>query len=133
MWPWKIETIKSSLILPHVCLKHCFNLFHLEKAQVTQDEQLFSWILISSIVMLLRECHAWFHIGSIITQITAMSMQWKQSGISIKDKQTIISHLEKSEKGTNLALKFKVSKQQISDIRKKKRRSWNLPTVLRQA
>ena len=40
-------------------------------------------------------------------------MQWKQSVISIKDKQTIISHLEKSEKGTNLALKFKISKQQI--------------------
>ena len=49
-----------------------------------------------------------------------MSMQWKQSVISIKDKQTIISHLEKSEKGTNLALKFKISKQQISDIRKNK-------------
>ena len=52
--------------------------------------------------------------------MTAMSMQWKQSVISIKDKQTIISHLEKSEKGTNLALKFKISKQQISDIRKNK-------------
>ena len=47
-------------------------------------------------------------------------MQWKQSVISIKDKQTIISHLEKSEKGTNLALKFKISKQQILDIRKEK-------------
>ena len=47
-------------------------------------------------------------------------MQWKQSVISIKDKQTIISHLEKSEKGTNLALKFKISKQQISDICKNK-------------
>ena len=33
-----------------------------------------------------------------------------------KGKQTIISHLEISEKGTNLALKFKISKQQISDI-----------------
>ena len=43
--------------------------------------------------------------------MTAMSMQWKQSVISIKDKQTIISHLEKSEKGTNLALKFKINKQ----------------------
>ena len=49
-----------------------------------------------------------------------MSMQWKQSVISIKDKQTIISHLEKSEKGTNLALKFKISKQEISDICKNK-------------
>ena len=52
--------------------------------------------------------------------MTAMSMQWKQSVISIKDKQTIISHLEKSEKGTNLTLKFKISKQQISDIHKNK-------------
>ena len=51
-----------------------------------------------------------------------MSMQWKQSVISIKDKQTIIPHLQKSEKGTNLALKFKISKQQISDICKNKLR-----------
>ena len=28
--------------------------------------------------------------------------------------------MKKSEKGTNLALKFKISKQQISDIRKNK-------------
>ena len=40
-------------------------------------------------------------------------MQWKQSVISIKDEQTIISHLEKSEKGTNLALEFKINKQQM--------------------
>ena len=66
MWSWKVEMIKSLLILPNICLKHCFNLFHFEKVQVAQDEQLFSWILICSIVMLLRECHAWFHIGSII-------------------------------------------------------------------
>ena len=39
MWSWKIETIKSSLILPNVFLKHCFILFHFEKAQVAQDEQ----------------------------------------------------------------------------------------------
>ena len=52
--------------------------------------------------------------------MTTMSVQWKQSVISIKDKQTIISHLEKSENGTNLAPKFKISKQQISDIRKNK-------------
>ena len=32
----------------------------------------------------------------------------------------MISHLEKGEKGTNLALKFKISKQQISDICKNK-------------
>ena len=47
-------------------------------------------------------------------------MQWKQSVISIRDKQTIISHLEKSEKGTNLALKFKISKQWVSDKHKNK-------------
>ena len=31
-----------------------------------------------------------------------------------------MSHLEKGEKGTHLALEFGVSKQQISDVRKKK-------------
>ena len=46
-----------------------------------------------------------------------MSVQQKQCVLSIKDKQMIISCLEKGEKGTNLALKFKISKQQISDIR----------------
>jgi len=50
-----------------------------------------------------------------------MSTQQKQSVLSIKDKQTIIiSHLEKGEKGINLALEFNISKQQISDIRKNK-------------
>ena len=44
-----------------------------------------------------------------------MSLQWKQPVISIKDNQTIISHLEKSEKGANLALKFK--NQQAADLR----------------
>ena len=33
-----------------------------------------------------------------------MSTQWKQSVLSQKEKQTIISLLEKGEKGTNLAL-----------------------------
>ena len=54
------------------------------------------------------------------TQIAAMSMQRKQSVLSIKDKQTTISHMEKGEKGTNLAFEFNISKQQISDIRKNK-------------
>ena len=49
-----------------------------------------------------------------------MSMQRKQSVLSIKDKQTTISHMEKGEKGTNLAFEFNISKQQISDIRKNK-------------
>ena len=35
-----------------------------------------------------------------------MSMQRKQSVLSLKDKQTIISLLEKGEKGINLALFF---------------------------
>ena len=45
----------------------------------------------------------------------------KRSHRSTKDKQTIISPSEKGEKGTtNLALEFKISKQQISGIRKNK-------------
>ena len=36
-----------------------------------------------------------------------MSTQQKQSVLSIKDKQTIISLLEKGKKGTNVALKVK--------------------------
>ena len=55
-----------------------------------------------------------------------MSTQQKQSVLSIKDKQTMISHLDKSEKGANLALKFKISKQQISDIRKNKEKTLKL-------
>ena len=47
-----------------------------------------------------------------------MSTQQKQSVLSTKDKQIMISHLEKGEKGTNFALKFKINKQQISDIPK---------------
>ena len=49
-----------------------------------------------------------------------MSTQWKQSILLLKDKQTIKSRLEKGKKGTNLALKFEISKQQISDISKSK-------------
>ena len=55
-----------------------------------------------------------------------MSTQQKQSILSIKDKQTMISHLDKGEKGANLALKFKISKQQISDIRKNKEKTLKL-------
>ena len=55
-----------------------------------------------------------------------MSTQQKQSVLSIKDKQTMISHLDKSEKGANLAIKFKISKQQISDICKNKEKTLKL-------
>ena len=55
-----------------------------------------------------------------------MSTQQKQSVLSIKDKQTMISHLDKGEKGANQALKFKISKQQISDIRKNKEKTLKL-------
>ena len=47
-------------------------------------------------------------------------MKRQQSNLLIKDKQMIISCLEKGEKGTNLALELKISKQLISDIRKNK-------------
>ena len=49
-----------------------------------------------------------------------MSTKRKRTVLSIKDKQIIISRLDKREKGTNLAQEFGISKQQISDIRKKK-------------
>jgi len=38
----------------------------------------------------------------------------------MKNKQIITSHLDKGEKGTNLAQEFDISKQQISDIWKNK-------------
>ena len=47
----------------------------------------------------------------------------KRSVLLTKDMQTIISPLEKGEKGTtNLALEFKITKQQISGIRKNKQK-----------
>ena len=44
----------------------------------------------------------------------------KRAVLSIKDKQIVISRLDKGEKGTNLAQKFGISEQQISGIRKNK-------------
>ena len=55
-----------------------------------------------------------------IIQNDNMSTKRKRSVLSIKDKQIIISRLDKGEKGTNLALEFGISKQQISVIRKNK-------------
>ena len=49
-----------------------------------------------------------------------MSMKRKRSILSVKDKQTILSRLDKGDKGTALALEFGISKQQVSDIRKNK-------------
>ena len=49
-----------------------------------------------------------------------MSTKRKGAVLSIKDKQIIISRLDKGEKGTNLAQEFGISKQQISDIQKNK-------------
>ena len=45
-----------------------------------------------------------------------MSTKREWSVFSKKDKKIIISRLDKGEKGTNLALQFGISKQQISDI-----------------
>ena len=44
----------------------------------------------------------------------------REQVLSIKEKQIIISHWDKKEKGTNLAQEYGISKQQISDIRKNK-------------
>ena len=43
-----------------------------------------------------------------------MSTKRKGAILSIKDKQIIISRLDKGEKGTNLAQEFDIGKQQIS-------------------
>ena len=73
MWSWKIETIKSSLILPKVPLKHCFNLFCFERAWAAWEEHSF-WCIqlncdwLNNFVMLLRKCHAWFHVGYVNTR-----------------------------------------------------------------
>ena len=48
-----------------------------------------------------------------------MSTKRKQV-LSFKEKQIIISHWDKKEKGTNLAQEYGISKQQISDIQKNK-------------
>ena len=50
----------------------------------------------------------------------SMSTKRKRSVLSIKDKQIIISRFDTGEKGTNLALEFGISKQQISDVRTNK-------------
>ena len=42
-----------------------------------------------------------------------MSTKRKHTILSIKDKQIIISRLDKGEKGTNLAQEFGISMQQI--------------------
>jgi len=46
-----------------------------------------------------------------------MSTKRKRAVLSIKDKQLIISRLDRGEKGTNLAQEFGISKQQISEQR----------------
>ena len=60
-------------------------------------------------------------------------MKQKQSVLSIKDKQMIIWRLEEGEEGTNLALKFKITVQEISDIHKNKEKIPNSHAVLRWA
>ena len=59
-----------------------------------------------------------------------MSTKRKRSVLSIKDKQIIISRLDKGEKGTNLALEFGISKQEISDIRKNKDKILKFPLLI---
>ena len=54
--------------------------------------------------------------ATVTTQTTACL----RSESDLCKGQTIISRLDKGEKGTNLALEFGISKQQISDIRKNK-------------
>ena len=63
-----------------------------------------------------------------IKQFITIAKQ-KRSVLLTKDMQMIISPLEQGEKGTtNLALQFKISKQQISGIRKNKEKVLKLFT-----
>jgi len=47
---------------------------------------------------------------SIAKHIKNMFTKRKRATLSIKDKQIIISHLDKGEKGTNLAQEFGIRK-----------------------
>ena len=106
MRSWKVETIKSTLILPNVCLKHCFNLFRFEKAWAAWDELLLWCIQLNSdglILMLPRECHAWFCVSYGNTRptnckLTVMSTKRKWSVLLSKDKQTIFYVWRKEKK-----------------------------------
>ena len=59
-----------------------------------------------------------------------MSLGRQRSILSMKDEQSIISRLEKGEKGTNVSAEYGAGEQQISDIRMNKEKivkfSYNL-------
>ena len=65
MLSWKIEMIKSSLILPNMCLKNILICFALKKCERHKMNNYSDWL---NIVMFLRECHAWFRIGYVNTR-----------------------------------------------------------------
>ena len=71
----------------------------------------FDWF---SIVLLLRECHAW-SVNENDNTCTCMSTEQNRSVLSIKDKQIVISCLDKRPKVTNLAFEFGINKQQDSN------------------
>ena len=59
-----------------------------------------------------------------------MSTKRKRAVLSIKDKQIIISRLDKGEKGTNLAQEFGISKQQKTSSRLHRKCLMILATVV---
>ena len=98
----------------------------------------FSWILIGLILMLPRECHAWFCVSYGNTRptnckLTVMSTKRKWSVLLSKDKQTIfyVWRKEKKRQIWHLSLKSASSRSQI--YAKTKRRSWNSRTSSRWA
>ena len=60
-----------------------------------------------------------FPLGHVNTRAIVRKLKSKTC-LSIKDKQIIMSCLDKGEKGTNLAQEYSISKQQILDVRKDK-------------
>ena len=115
-------------------LKQRIILYAFQNSQVRQDKELFpcvqlifDWLncfVAKGISCLISS----FRVGCVNTRAIDRKLKWKtcprsvrkRAVLSIKDQQIIISHLDKGEKGTNLAQECDISNQQISDIQKNK-------------
>ena len=73
-----LEKLKQKFITPSkrefkTLFLICFALNKREQHKMNNYSDAFSWILNGWIVMLLRECHAWFRVGYVNTRPIAMS------------------------------------------------------------